>query len=170
MMGPPAKATSMRTESDGSGNGYDLRENAVNGVGMDKGDLQTEQADARDGVDELDAVGGEARENRPHVVDLVREVVNAGASPREEASHGRVLIRWCEQLDAAGADEDGRSLDTLLGDPVAVLEDGAKGSDVRLDSFVEVEHGDSDVVKALGVHLCDATARRPGGAAAGRHR
>ena len=43
------------------GNGYDLRENAVDGVGMDKGNLQAEQADARDGVDQLDAVGSEAR-------------------------------------------------------------------------------------------------------------
>ena len=115
MMGPPAKATSMRTESDDSGNGYDLRENAVNGVGMDKGDLQAEQADARDGVDQLDAVGSEARESEPDVVDLVGEMVNAGAPPREEAAHRRVLVRWCEQLDPAAADEDGRRLDTLLG-------------------------------------------------------
>jgi len=160
----------MRTESDGSGNGYDLRENAVNGVGMDKGDLQAEQADARDGVDELDAVGSKGRENRPDVVDLVREVVNAGASPREEASHRGVRLRWRQQLDATGADEDGRSLDALLGDQVAVLEGGTEGSGVRLDGLVEVEHGDADVMEALGVHACDATARRPGRAAAGWHR
>ena len=59
---------------------------------------------------------------RPDVVDLVREVVNAGASPREEASDGGVRVRWREQLDAAGADEDGRRLDALLGDELAVLE------------------------------------------------
>ncbi len=39
MIGPPAKATSMRTESGASGNGYDLRENAMGGVGVDKSDL-----------------------------------------------------------------------------------------------------------------------------------
>jgi len=116
---------------------------------MDKGDLQAEQADARDGVDELDAVGGEGREYRPDVVDLVREVVNAGASPLEEAAYRRIPVRWCEQLDAAGADEDGRRLDTLLGDQVAMLEGGAEGSGVRLDGPVEVEHGDADVMKAL---------------------
>src|SRR4051812_45336033 len=77
IIGPPAKATSMRTESAGSGNGYDLREDAVDGVGMDKGDLQAEQADAWDGVDQLDAVGGKAVEGETDVVDLVGEVVDA---------------------------------------------------------------------------------------------
>ena len=104
------------------------------------------------------------------VVDLVREVVNAGASPREEASDRRVLVRWRQQLDAAGADEDGRSLDALLGDELAVLEGGAEGADVRLDGLVEIGNGDADMMKAPGVHACDATARRPGPAAAGWRR
>jgi len=55
MIGPPAKATSIRTESGVSGNGYDLRENAVDGVGVDKGDLQAEEANVRDSVDQLRA-------------------------------------------------------------------------------------------------------------------
>ena len=53
MIGPPAKATSMRTESGESGNGYDLREDAVDGVGMDKGNLQAEEAASGRGVDQL---------------------------------------------------------------------------------------------------------------------
>ena len=44
IVGPPTKATSIRTDSGVSGNGYHLRENTVDGVGMDKGDLQAEQS------------------------------------------------------------------------------------------------------------------------------
>src|SRR4029078_10405949 len=107
MMGPPEKASSMRTESDGSGNGYDLRENAENGVGMDKGDLQAEQADARDGVDQLDAVGGKAVESETDIVDLVGEVVDARPALGQKAPHGRVVARRHQKLDAAAADENG---------------------------------------------------------------
>ena len=96
--------------------------------------------------------------------------MNAGAAPREEAADRRVLVRRREQLDPAAADEDGRSLDALLGDELAVLEGGAEGADVRLDGLVEVGNGDADVMKAPGVHACDATARRPGRAAAGWRR
>ncbi len=59
MIGPSAKATSIRTESAESGNGYDLRENAVDGVGVDKGDLQAEEAAARARIDHFNASGGE---------------------------------------------------------------------------------------------------------------
>ena len=53
--------------------------------------------------------------------------MNAGAAPREEAAHRGVLAGRREQLDPAAADEDGRGLDTLLGDELAVLEGGAEG-------------------------------------------
>src|SRR4029079_6134231 len=165
-----AKATSMRTESDGSGNGYDLRENAVNGVGMDKGNLQAEQADARNRGDQLHHVGGEALECETDVVDLVGEMMNARAAPGEEAADRRVLVRWCEQLDPAASDEDGCRLATLLGDDLAVLEGGPEGADVRLDGRVEIGNGDADVMKPSGVHAFDATAPRPGRAAAGSRR
>ena len=59
--------------------------------------------------------------------------MDAGATPREEASHRGVLARWCEQLDPAAADEDGRRLDTLVGDGLAVLEGGPEDARVGLD-------------------------------------
>ena len=96
--------------------------------------------------------------------------MNAGAAPGEEAADRRVLVRRRKQLDPAASDEDGRRLDTLLGDDLAVLEGGAEGADVRLDGHVEIGNGDTDVMKAPGVHVFDATARRPGPAAAGSHR
>jgi len=170
MIGPPAKATSMRTESDGSGNGYDLRENAVNGVGMDKGDLQAEEADARNRVDQLDAVGSEALQGETDIVDLVGEMMNTGSAPGEKAADRRVLVRRRKQLDPAASDEDGRRLNALLGDDFAVLKGGAEGAEVRLDGHVEVGNGDTDVMKARGVHVFDATARRPARAAAGWRR
>src|SRR5262245_13613366 len=106
MIGPPVKATSMRTESGDSGNGHDLRENAVDGVGMDKGNLHAEHAHARDDVDQLDAVGCKALEREGDVVDLVGEMVDTGAAVHEEAADGSVVVRRREQLDPAAADED----------------------------------------------------------------
>jgi hypothetical protein len=170
MIGPPAKATSMRTESDGSGNGHNLREDAVDGVGMDKGNLQAEQANARDGIDQLDAVGSETLQDEVDVVDLVSEMMNAGATPREKASHRGVVAYRREQLDPAAPDEDRRSFDTLLGDDLAVLEGGPEEAGIGLDGLVEIGNGDPDVMDAPEVHACDATARRHARAAAGWRR
>ena len=142
----------------------------MDGVGVDKGNLQAEHADPRDGVDQLDTVGRETCQRETDIVDLVRQVVNAWPAPREEASHRRVLAGWREQLDPAPADEDGRRLDTLLGDGFAVLEGGPEEADIGLDGLVEVGDSDADVMDAARVHARDATARRPAQAAAGWHR
>ena len=53
MICPPSKASSMRMDS--SGRGHHLGQDAVDGVGMDEGDLEPEEAAARALVDQLRA-------------------------------------------------------------------------------------------------------------------
>ena len=56
MIWPPSKASSMRTDSLGfTANGHHLGEDAVDGVGMDEGDLEPEEPRARLRVDQLGA-------------------------------------------------------------------------------------------------------------------
>src|SRR5204863_5467927 len=114
IVGPHAKATSTRTESGFSGNGYDLREDAVHGVGVDKGNLQPEETGPRRGIDQLDAGGHEAGQGDARILDLVSDVVHARASPGEEATDGRIFAERGEQLDPARADQHRGSLDALV--------------------------------------------------------
>ena len=146
MVGPPVKATSTRTESGESGNGYDLREDAVDGVGMDKGDLQAEEATARGDVDQLGALGRQLLERGADVVDLVGDVVDAGAALGEEAADRGVVPGRREQLEPGIADEDGGRLDALVGDELTVLDDATEQALVRRDALVEVGDGDADVM------------------------
>jgi len=159
MIGPPAKATSMRTESGDSGNGYDLRENAVDGVGVDKGDLQAEEAAAGNGVDQLGALRGEAVECGCDVFHLVCEVVDAGTAAGEEAADRGVLAGGSEQLDPACTDEHRGRLDSLVGDELTVLERSSEEAHIGGHGLVEVGDGKADVVDAARLHDSDATSR-----------
>ena len=152
MIGPPAKATSMRTESGESGNGYDLRENAVDGVGVDKSDLQAEQAATGSDVDQLRTGRGEIVECCRDVVHLVGDVMDAGAALGEEAPHRGVLAGRGEQLEPAPTDEYRGRLDTLVVNDLAVLERAAEEAGVGLDGFVEIDDGKADVVDTVRLH------------------
>src|SRR5439155_12480680 len=66
---PPAKPSSIRTRS--SGNRHHLREDAVDGVRMDEGDLETEHAVPRRLVDQLRACVRQLGERGPDVLYLV---------------------------------------------------------------------------------------------------
>src|SRR5215204_7664154 len=90
MICPPSKQSSTRTES-ASVNGHHLCEDAVDGVGMDEGDLEAEEALARLRVDQLRTLGGEPAELCADVVDLVGDVVHARAARREELAHGGLV-------------------------------------------------------------------------------
>jgi hypothetical protein len=59
------------------------------------------RARARDRVDELDALRLEAGKLGFDVVCAVCEVVQARASPLEEATDGRLRAQWLEELDSA---------------------------------------------------------------------
>ena len=150
MIGPPAKATSMRTDSGESGNGYDLRENAVNGVGMDKGNLQAEEAAPGDRVDQLGPRRRELGQRRGDVVDLVRDVVHAGTALREKPSHRRVVTGRGEQLDPARPNSTDAASTPWSAKSLAVLERPAEELGVGRYGLVEVGHGKTDVVDAPG--------------------
>src|SRR5688572_9642823 len=108
MICPPSKQSSTRTESESvSVNGHHLCEDAVDGVGMDEGDLEAEEALARLGIDQLRSRGGEPPELGADVVDLVGDVVHAGAARGEELAHRRLVAQGREELDATRADEHG---------------------------------------------------------------
>src|SRR5581483_7697997 len=157
---PPSKPRSSRTRSSLAGTAHQLREDAVGGVGVEESDLEPVQAPARLAVDQLDALAVQCLELRLEVVDLVGDVVHTRSAAGEEAADGRVVRRRREQLDPALADEDGRRLDALLGDRVAVLEPGAEQPAVGGDRLVEVGDRDGEVVDALDGHRLDAI--RPG--------
>jgi len=160
MIGPPAKATSMRTESGESGNGYDLRENTVNGVGVDKGNLQTEEAEARCRVDQFRTGGGKIGEGLAQIGDFVGDMVDARATLGEESTDGRVFGERGEQLDPACSEKHGSRLDALIGNDIAVLELATKQRRVGRDRIVEVGHRNAEMVDSRGLHTADATSRR----------
>ena len=82
---------------------------------MDERHLEPEHAAARLGVDQLRSARGELRHRRAHVVDLVCDVVHAGAALRQEATYRRVRAERLEELDALLTDvePDSRSSETV---------------------------------------------------------
>jgi hypothetical protein len=63
----------------------------VHGVRMDERDLEAEEPAARPLVDELGARGGEVVERVGDALDLLGDVVHAGAAAGEEPANGRVV-------------------------------------------------------------------------------
>src|SRR4051794_30681286 len=113
---------------------------------MDERDLEAEHPAARRLVDQLGARAREVGQRRANVVDLVRDVVHSRPALREEAADRSVLAERAEELDAALADADRRSLDSLLLDPLAMLERPTEEARICVDRAVEVVDGDSDMV------------------------
>ena len=73
-------------------------------------------------------------------------MVHARPALCEEAADGRVVAERSEQFDAALADANRRGLDSLLLDPLAMLERRAEQPRIRVDRAVQIVNGDSDVV------------------------
>ena len=119
---------------------------------MHEGDLQAEQAAPRLGVDQLGALLREGRDRDPSIVDLVRDVVHAGAALREEPADRGVLAERREQLDATVPHSHGRGLDALLLDALTMLEPSAEEPLVRGDRGVEILDRDPDVMDASCIH------------------
>jgi hypothetical protein len=111
------------------------------------------------GVDELGALALQRVERGPNVVHLERHVVHAGPARGEEPADGRVVLERREQLNAPGADEDGRRLDPLLGDSRTVLELRAEQPRVRPESVVEIVDRDTEVMNRARIHANDASRR-----------
>src|SRR4029450_10146543 len=91
MIWPPSKAISTTTRS--SGIGPQLREDAVDGVGMQERNLEAEEAAARLLVDELDSLGRQLVDRGAHVVDLVGDVVHARPALGQELADRRLLTQ-----------------------------------------------------------------------------
>lgn len=125
-------------------------------IRMNERDLQAEEALARCCVDELYALTGESGQRGTQVVHFVGHVVHSRPSLGEELAHRRIVAGRREQLDAAVTDQHGRCLDTLVGNRRAVLELSAEKSGIRVQSFVEVVDGDSEMMDAANVHASDA--------------
>lgn len=119
---------------------------------MHERDLQAEHAAPGLGVDQLGAVLLEVAEDDADVLDLVGDVVHAGASAGEELADRRVVSERGEQLDPAPADPDRRSLDALFLDAGPMLEPATEEALVRRDGLVEVEDRDSHVMDPARIH------------------
>jgi hypothetical protein len=121
---------------------------------MDERDLEPEEAAARCAIDELRTLGVEPIERGTKVFRLDRDVVHPRAASCKEAADRRVVARRRHELDPALADEDGRGLDTLVDERLAVLEPRPEQRLVRRDRLVEIGDGDAEVMNAL--HAGDA--------------
>ena len=93
MIWPPSKATSIRTRSSAATD--DLREDAVDGVGVDERDLEPEEPFPGLVVDQLDAGLAETCQRRCDIVDLVRNdlsrVCRPGTGNRQDR-HGDIDV------------------------------------------------------------------------------
>jgi hypothetical protein len=119
---------------------------------MHERDLQAEHAAPGLCIDQLGAVLLEVAQDDADILDLVGDVVHAGASAGEELPDRRVVRERGEQLDPAPSDPDRRGLDALLLDARAMLEPTAEEALVRRHGLVEVEDCDPDVMDPARIH------------------
>jgi len=124
----------------------------VNGVRVDKGNLEPEETAVRLLVDQLDSLRGEPFQLAPKIADLVGDVMHSGPAAGKELADRRLLAQRREQLDAACSYAHGGRFDTLLGNRVAMLDLGAEEALIRVDRVVEILDGDSDMMDPLRVH------------------
>src|SRR4051812_49879787 len=102
----------MRTRSS-SVTADQLREHAVDGIGVDEGDLEPEEPLPRLGVDQLGALRCELAERGAEISDLEGHVVHAGPALGEELADRRVVAKRGEELEPALAAAQRRGLDAL---------------------------------------------------------
>src|SRR3954451_8072033 len=125
-----------------------LCQNAAGRLRVDERHLQPEEAAARRLVDQQDIVGLQPRQLDADVGDGEGDVVHPGTALGEEAPDGRLGGERLEQLDARFPDAKRCRLDTLLVDPLPVLERRAEQVGVDEECRVEILDGDAQVVDA----------------------
>jgi len=128
---------------------------------VDERDLVTEDPSPRPLVHELGAGGGKARQLLRDVVDLDREVVHPGAPLGQELPHRRFGPTGGEELDPAAADPEERNVETVVVEPLPMLDLGPEEAAVRLDRGLEILDGDPDVVDPARRHAGDRTGGPP---------
>lgn len=129
----------------------------MHGVRMDEGNLETVEPASRNLVDQSCTCAGELAQNGLDIVGLESDVVHPRPAPRDEAADRSVLSCRLEELDPAVSDEQRRSLYSLDGERVSVLDPRTEQPLVRGDRFIEVPDRYTDVVDAAQIHAGDAT-------------
>jgi hypothetical protein len=129
-----------------------LREDAVDRVGMQERDLEPEQPLPRLFVDELDSLLGKLADRRADVGNFVGDVVHPGPALAEELADRRLLPERGQQLDAAVTDPQRRGFDALVGNRLSVLEPSAEDAFVGRDRLIEIIDGDPEMVDPAGLH------------------
>src|SRR5205814_8473968 len=112
MIWPPSNAISIRTRSELLTR-YDLRQDAVERIGMDECDLEPEEAFTRRLVDQVRACARRPGERCRQVRDLERHVVHPGTALREKPADGSVGVQRLQELDAALPDPQRHGADPL---------------------------------------------------------
>src|SRR5687767_15912530 len=103
MIWPPSKAISIRTRSPSATQNH-LRQDPVNGIGVDESNFEPEQALAWLLVDQIGSRAGELGESCVQIAHLVGDVVHAGASFGKKATDRCVLPERLEQFHSAVAE------------------------------------------------------------------
>lgn len=128
----------------------------MDGVGVDEGDLEAEETAPRPLVDQQGAFGTQLLERRTDVGHLEGHVVHTRPALGQELPDRGLLAERGEQLDPALADAKRSSLDTLVGNGLALLELGAEEQLVGRKRLVEVIDSDTEVVDPARLHAADA--------------
>ena len=124
---------------------------------MDERDFEPEQSAPRHLVDQLHPRRSELLERLPYVVRLESDVMHAGPAPGDEAADVRGVAGGSDELEAALADHERCSDDTLLAERVTALESSTEESLVHRDRLVEIGYRDAEMVDAACTHSLDAT-------------
>jgi len=125
---------------------------------MNERDLQAEQSFTRRVVDQVGAGARELLEGRPHVGDLVRDVMHPRPALGEEPPDRGVIAGGLEQLDPTLADPERGRAHTLAVHGRLMLHLGAEQPRVRSERLVEVVDRNAEMVDAARLHGREATA------------
>ena len=122
-----------------------LDEHAAAGARVEERDLAGEPG-ARRGVDQLRAAILEAHQRAADVRRLEAEMVEALASPREEAPDARGGVERLEQLDLRVAGGEQRRAHALLGDRLLLEQRQAEHVAIESVGVGETPDDDADVM------------------------
>ena len=128
----------------------------MDGIRMDEGDFEPEQAAPWHAIDQLGARRLQVFDRAPQIRSSESHVVHPGAAAGEEAAHRRVLARRAHQLETTVADEQRRGLDALLDERFTVLQPGVEETLVRRDRLVQIDDREPEVVDSARAHPTDA--------------
>ena len=125
---------------------------------MHERDLEAEQPFTRFVVDQIGSRDLEFCEGRPHVGDLVGDVMHPGPALGEEPPDRGVVAGRLEQLDPSLADPQRGRTHTLAVHGGLMFHLGAKQPRVCGERLVEIVDGNAEMMDSLRLHGSEATA------------